>query len=222
MNWISRILSIALLGIMSASCLTIKESYVFKKNGSGTMHYQIDMSEMAMLLKSAIEEDEEASAGVSEMDLSDIAAKLSDVSGISNVKHEQNMEEFIFDVSFKFKDIQSLNEALSVVFKQSEESGQTPPSFSWDGNKVTRTHSLSGELTDGFLDGEDEESEQARMFLGQMTYEIDYTFAKPIKVVYGPESAQVGGKKDRELKVSSSFLELAETQDRLGTTIVLK
>ncbi len=43
--------ALLLFVLLMQGCLTIEENYTFKKDGSGTMEYVVDMSEMADLMK---------------------------------------------------------------------------------------------------------------------------------------------------------------------------
>ncbi|MCB0780956.1 MAG: hypothetical protein KDC03_15785, partial [Flavobacteriales bacterium] len=48
----SRLAALFLLVITLSGCITIEEHYTFKKNGSGSMEYVIDMSVMKELMDS--------------------------------------------------------------------------------------------------------------------------------------------------------------------------
>ena len=47
-----RTFRVALAALFFTGCITIEENYTFKKDGSGTMEYVLDMSEMGELIKS--------------------------------------------------------------------------------------------------------------------------------------------------------------------------
>ena len=76
---------------MLTGCITIEEHYSFKKNGSGTMKYIIDMKEMGEMLEAFADEleENEGSSSESEDDLnvgdipmSELADSLRTVAGI--------------------------------------------------------------------------------------------------------------------------------------------
>ena len=70
-------------------CITIEENYAFKKNGSGTMEYVVDMSELGDMMK-AFEElgksAEKKDDGMGTVDLKDEMAQLKTLTGIKGVK----------------------------------------------------------------------------------------------------------------------------------------
>ena len=47
----TRLLALLALLVAFTGCITIEENYTFKKDGSGTMEYVVDMSEIGDMLK---------------------------------------------------------------------------------------------------------------------------------------------------------------------------
>jgi hypothetical protein len=128
MNRTLRSFRVAFLGLLLVltGCLTIEEQYTFKKDGSGTMTYIVDMSEMGEMMKglgkmseSLGEKDQEPM-----MDMDDEAGELKTIPGISKVKVNKKKE---WVRSIGQLPVQAtwhrLNAALNVLMKDSTNSG---------------------------------------------------------------------------------------------------
>ncbi|MEZ4825452.1 MAG: hypothetical protein R3C61_04035 [Bacteroidia bacterium] len=210
-------LMVVVLGISITSCLTFEESYVFKKNGSGSMKYLIDMSEIASLMKLNAESD---SSGDSEsLSFQDVADLLSGMDGISKVKVLDDEDKGFYGVSFDFAGITPLNQALNVLMGDEENEDFT--FFSFDGNVITHNHLLA---TDALPPGMDdpETEEQVSGFLQQMKYKLNFSFASPVKVVYSGAESEITGKKDKAVSIETNFRTLLEDASTLNSSIVLK
>jgi hypothetical protein len=117
-------------------CLTIEENYTFKKNGSGSMEYVVDMSELGEMVKGldALSEDKDKPKDdLGMLDLKDNIEQLSTIPGISKVKLQK--QEWVQRISFRFNDLNALNSALNVLLPDS--SGESHRFFAWEGRART-------------------------------------------------------------------------------------
>src|SRR5690606_20840118 len=84
------------LAVVLSGCLTIEEHYTFKKNGSGTMEYVVDMSELGELISAFDAFDttgENATQGqMSTLDMDEEVEALKAISGIKKVKLTREKE----------------------------------------------------------------------------------------------------------------------------------
>lgn len=217
---------IAGLILLMPACITIEETYSFKKNGSGEAKYVIDMSEVASLIKMA-QEEEGVDLG-DEMDMSIFSDRLMGISGISKVENIGSEEEFIFGVSFRFDGISSLNDALNALNSGEDIMGSAYHEFfKKDGKTITRNHKMSealdlNELMGGMGNGEEGEMEQMMMFMESMKYKLNMTFKKPIQAVYTSASSKFLDKKNKQVEITASFKEVLASQEVLNASIVTK
>ncbi|RMG58485.1 MAG: hypothetical protein D6722_23515 [Bacteroidetes bacterium] len=211
------------LAVGVTSCLTFEESYVFKRNGSGSMRYLIDMSEMKPMLD--MREGGLSDEQMEDLSYADAAAQLANLEGISGVEVLDDPENFHFGVAYDFENIEALNAALNLLLNSDEEEGVKEPHtfFTMEGKTITRTHLPGESPTSGLFEDEDEETAaQATAFLESMTYRINFEFAKPVKVAYAQTEAKIGGRKNKALQLESNFMEIAEDAAVLNATVVLK
>lgn len=114
-------------------CITIEENYAFKKNGSGTMEYVIDLSELGDMMKtlnSAGDGEPKSDGDISTMDMNDEVAALKGIPGIGKVKLNTK-KAWVQRLSFSFKNVTALNAALNVLMPDS--TGVAYPFFKWEG-----------------------------------------------------------------------------------------
>jgi hypothetical protein len=206
--------------ISLASCITIEESYTFKSNGSGTMKYTIDMSEMSSLLAMA-EEEEGANPMGQDLSFVDIADKLNDIQGISGAEAIEDKEKYLYGLNFKFEDLNALNRALNKILID-DPKAEIHTFFKVTDGVITRTHLMTKDMNTSDLLGDDESSEYAMQIMESMTYRLKFAFKKPVKAIYSSASAEMGGKKNREVVIQANFKELSEDIQTLSTSIVLK
>lgn len=107
---------IVLLCLFLTGCLNITEEIFLEKNGSGHYVSTLDLSKMKEMLD-MVKAFAPDSADAKDMDLSkldsvqDMLGDFSGIPGITNIKKEKK-DENTFIVSFDFKDIKALNEAM--------------------------------------------------------------------------------------------------------------
>lgn len=182
----------AILMIALTGCLTIEENYTFKKNGSGSMEYVVDMSEMGELMNSIAEmnKTEDGSAmptDLGTLDMKEELAALKKISGIKGVKLDQK-KKWVQRVNFKFKDITALNAALNVLMPDS--SGQPHEFFRWEDNTLVRTNNrhayevgagmAKDETSEDPETADGEEGMDMGAFLDAMKYRYSFKFANEV------------------------------------------
>lgn len=192
------LLATCVLCMVLVSCITIRENYNFKSDGSGTMEFVLDASEMGKLLKGMdLGESSGAGEGMKLMEKTDALKALPD---ISKVKAKD--KDFVETVSFAFANIEALNAALNVLMPDSTSLHHR--FFAWEGNTLVRTgNNITSEMSDGgdlfgTMDGESEEADaKALEVLRSMKYELNFTFKDEVRaadVAPGVERTSVGAK----------------------------
>ena len=223
---INKLLSILASAVLLLSgCITIEEHYSFKKNGSGSMTYVIDMTEMGEMMKTFGDEMDEAGVEDEEgeddsMDLGDVSFEemldtLNTLSGISKVS-VNDKNEWIHKISFSFKDLDALNNALNVLMNDKGKSVDHV-FFRKDGNKIIRQHNESAED----LGEEMSEEEDDMGILESMKYKMTYSFKGKLKDVKGGTgSTTTMGAKTFEL--DTDFKNISENEDALDLTFTFE
>jgi hypothetical protein len=216
-----------LLLLVFSSCLTIEEHYTFRRDGSGTMTYVVDMSGMGEMMDDLDRMTKEA-AGPEEpvMDLDEEAAALRLLPGISRVKVNKG-KEWVRSVRFRFRDIDALNAALNVLMPDS--SGVAHTFFSWEGNTLVRRNnrfaselgaSMSGADDDeGAADGE--EALDLGVLLGSMKYTYSFKFANPISGTTSEDGVIQERKGRREVRWNTDWSVIAKNDKALDLRIDL-
>jgi hypothetical protein len=211
----------ALLALFTG-CLTIEENYTFKKNGSGTMEYVLDLSEMGEMLK-AFGGDEAGKDKGGNMDMSDHAARLRQLPGISKVKLDS--KEWVQRISFSFKDLDALNAALNVLMPDSV---GTHTFFAWEGNTLVRTsnryaHSLGAGMAEASDEGDNgEEGFSMATMLDMMKYKYSFKFANAIEPVAVADGVHQETKGTKQVFVDTDFGVIAKDPKALDLRIPVK
>ncbi|MCB0835603.1 MAG: hypothetical protein KDE26_02045 [Bacteroidetes bacterium] len=202
-----------------SSCLTLSESYEFKKNGSGSMTYLIDMSELVAILK--IAESNESEEKIStQFSFTELGEKIEEIEGVSQVKVLDDPENYKFGVTFKFKGIEPLNQALNSILITNPKD-KKHDFFKMEGNTIIRTHLINKNVLTSQLEGSDI-PDQNFSLMESMLYKLNFSFPKPVKVVYSSAEAEMVGKKNRKVNIEASFKTLLDDETALNTSIVLK
>jgi hypothetical protein len=214
-----------LLLVAFSSCLTIEEHYTFRRDGSGTMTYVVDMSAMGEMMDDLDRMTKEA-AGPEEpvMDLDEEAAALRLLPGISRVKVGTG-KEWVRSVRFRFRDIDALNAALNVLMPDS--SGVAHTFFSWEGNTlVRRNNRFASELgasmggADGDEDAADgEEALDLGLLLGSMKYTYHFKFSNAITGTTSEEGVVQERKGRREVLWNTDWSVIAKNDKALDLRI---
>ncbi len=185
-----RLAALALV-VLATGCITIEEHYTFKKNGSGTMEYVVDMSSMAGLKdafdKSGDLEKERKKDKKKDKD-NDLMAtgfdgkaeQLKSLDGIKRVKQKSEKDGFIQRISFAFADLEALNRALNVLMPDSAGTQQT--FFRWEGRTLVRTNNQYAKELGGDMAG-DSDSTDLSGILASMKYKYSFKFAEQVAEV---------------------------------------
>ncbi|MBL8001530.1 MAG: hypothetical protein JNL05_06170 [Flavobacteriales bacterium] len=206
-----------------SSCLTIEENYTFKKDGSGTMEYVIDLSAFADLMKSmeGLSDGKSSTDGMGEMDMKEESARLKAIKGISKVKVKEEKDGFVQRLSFRFADINALNEALNVLMPDS--TGQQQGFFNWEGNTLVRhTNRFAEELGGDMASGEEGDSTDVSGILKTMQYKFSYTFAEDIGEVGIAEGVLREDPSARQVKLSTDWSVIMKDPQALDMRIAVK
>ncbi len=223
-----RIAWAGVLALFFTGCLTIEENYTFKKNGSGTLEYVVDMSELGELLK-AFEEmgDNGEGAGAQEqigtLSMEDEVEALKRVPGISAVKLN-NKKQWVQRVQLRFKDVTALNAALNVLMPDS--TGKPHEFFRWEGSTLVRTNNRHAyELGAGMAQAEDpsEEGEDMDMsaLLGSMKYKFSFKFAQDISETTTAARMNKEAAAKREVRFDTDWSVIAQDREALDLRIQL-
>lgn len=204
-----------LLVVVFSGCLTIEEHYTFRKNGSGSMTYVVDLSELGALVESFGDggKGEGATNGAGMMDMTEQVNKLRNLPGIRKVKLNTK-KKWVQRISFDFADVPSLNRALNELMRDS--SGVEHEFFRWEGSTLVRTNNRHAhELGAAFAKSEEEPQEDTEegldmsAMLEAMKYRYSFKFTSAVDlqgVAQGVEVERVSGK---EVKLSTDFAVIA-------------
>src|SRR5262245_55892463 len=97
-RWSLALLLVLAIGL--SGCLTIEENYTFKKDGSGTMEYVIDASELFKLMEGLPGKEKTGDSGKDGMDLKEKLQGLKTIAGIGKVKLKEEQKGAIQRVRF--------------------------------------------------------------------------------------------------------------------------
>lgn len=197
-----------------SGCLTIKESYSFKKNGAGTMSYQVVFDQMDATFGESGEELIPQS-----WSFDSLARVLHNIPGISNIELTGDPSLSEFGLKYKFESITSLNHALSrMLLADTTEVFQY---FAREHGVWVRKHKADRmSFSDGFVSKSRDERQVAAM-LQKLDYEITMEFKKPVFVAYSGVEARIGGRKSKEIRLKATLADLSLNPDMLSTTILL-
>lgn len=218
--FVSRIFIFCTIGIIASSCLTFEESYSFNKDGSGTMEYTIDMSEISSMIKMAQAMD--TTGEVQEITLEDKIDKIKDINGITGVMDQSDSEKGILKLSFDFKDLDVLNEALIYVLND----GNAPAGFKYftrEGKTIHRRYHAAQNGLPGLDElGDDENAAQAMAMINSMEYTVNLNFVRPVAVVYATAEVDIEGAGSKSVSLNTNFKDILEDSENLGMSVVLR
>lgn len=193
------------------SCLHIIEEATFRNNGSGSYKMTLDMSEMKGMMDMfkgmedgnvlGTEGDSTSIQGEGDYtppaepttgdpmgglgdEMSNVAASIKGVQGISNVIEIKDTSNFNFGYSFDFTDVAALNRALKIINKDKYDT-KVEEIFRFNGKSFERlgVGDLGAEMQKAMMEngGEGAEGDEggmdmAKMFLADMSYKQIYHF----------------------------------------------
>jgi hypothetical protein len=143
--------------------------------------------------------------GMKELDMKDEASLLKGIPGISKVRTKAEKDGFIQRVSFGFKDVNALNQALAVLLKDS--SGTAHAFFAWDGSTLVRTNNrFATEMgSDIGQDEEGSDSLDTGALLKSMHYKYDFKFATPVGEVVKADGVLREDPSPKEVKFDTDW-----------------
>ncbi len=218
---LAHLLSALAAVVLFAGCLTIEENYTFKKDGSGTMEYVVDMSELGEMLKSleGLGDGKGGDEGTGDMDMKDQAARLKGLPGIGKVK-VKNREKYVQVLSFRFKDLAALNGALNVIMPDS--TGAMHEFFRWEGSTLVRTNNAHAlEMGDDMGGGIASDSTDPTAILQSMHYKYSFTFAEAIRERQVAEGVVQDSPEPRRLKLDADWSVIMKDPTALDLRITL-
>ena len=207
--------------LLTTGCLTIEENYTFKKNGSGTMEYVVDLSAMAEMMKSLDKgdkkgDDKESPAA---MGLEEQSKALKKLEGIKKVKLKQEEDGYIQRVSFAFTDLDALNRALNVLMPDSTGVQQT--FFHWEGNTLVRVNNRHANEMGGEMTGGEGDSTDLSGMLESMKYKYSFKFPDAIRDVALADGVLREDPKPKEVQLSTDWSVIMKDPTALDLRITL-
>ncbi len=178
-----RMAALALI-VLATGCLTIEENYTFRKDGSGTMEYVVDMSDVKGMADMFSDKGDKKSGKKPKEDgpITGSDAKvgsLKKLEGIKKVKIKNEQDGFVQRISFAFKDVDALNRALNVLMPDS--TGAQHAFFRWEGSTLVRTNNRYAEgLGKEMGGGTGTDTTGTAEVLKAMHYKYNFKFAKGI------------------------------------------
>jgi len=200
--------------LLFTGCLTIEEHYTFKKDGSGTMEYVVDLSEMGVLMESFSEMGEgskdDKGQGMGAMEMGPQVEALKSVPGISKVKLNTK-KKWVQRISFSFKNVTALNAALNELMRDS--SGTKYEFFRWEGETLVRTNNkhayeLGAGMAKGEVDPDAEEGEEGMdmsAILETMKYKYSFKFARDIVTTSSAEGVAKQAVGSKAVQLETDF-----------------
>jgi hypothetical protein len=216
------LLAIACIVVL-AGCITIEENYTFKKDGSGTLEYVIDLSSFADLMKSMKEMSDDKGKGdesIGDMDMKDEMQRIKGIEGISKVKVKEEQDGFVQRLSFRFADVNALNKALNVLMPDS--SGQEKAFFAWEGSTLVRTTNRFAKEMGSDIASDGDDTTDVSGILKMMQYKYSFAFAEEIAEVGIAEGVVREDPSAREVKLSTDWSVIMNDPRALDLRIAVK
>jgi len=211
--------AIALCALLCCTaCFDLQENLFLKKDGSGTFSFVIDMSQfksmMAMFddvgksLDSKDKKNERKNKTETKKSPSDklnstfekTRRKLLNTAGISNVKTIEDSSSLNFGISFDFKNIAALNEAMNKLFDDDDSSGTETKKvtyFEYKDNQLSRLEALDSKSILGKSSSMSEKGPQTNsenplygmeQLFGTVSYTMNYEFENKVSSVKNENS----------------------------------
>lgn len=220
---------LAVLGllVLFTGCITIEENYTFKKDGSGTMEYVLDLSAMGEFLKSMEQMSDDKGGkdkkqGLNGMELTEKLDALKKIPGIKKVGLKKEEDGYIQRVSFAFQDINALNAALNTLMPDS--TGAQKAFFNWDGNTLVRTNNLHAhDLGETMAKGDSSSTDSATVMgiLQSMQYKYSFAFANDVSATEQVDGMVKEMPDSRKVKLSTDWSVIMRDPKALDLRITL-
>jgi hypothetical protein len=210
------------------SCFDLREDINLRKDGSGTYALLLDMSRSREMINFAKQsaneagENDEAGFSIADSGFVQLANSLGQLPGISDAKNVKDDVDFIYGITFKFNNLQALNNALLEISQSSDRERLTTNFYSADKKTFTKADIFYLKAFAEPLLGEGEKSDEENRNIGMLTgnslYVFNFTTEGKIKSVTEP-AVKVG---ENSARVSVSLTELYAKGINSGTIIKLK
>ena len=206
--------------LLLTSCITIFEKYKINADGSGTLEYIIDMSEMYEMMAAFSDSTEEMDMSGFDESMRETLPGLKNLSGISNIELTGNPTKFIAGVKFDFNNFDALNKAMAILFMNEEKSEDKTKYVEIKGKNFTRFGLTSKEFNkEALLGSEELDEETMKTLLESMKYKISVEFEKPVKKV---TSMAVLTQEKNSVLIETNLSEIFNNSDYLKTIIKTK
>lgn len=200
-------------------CFDIQENVFFKKDGSGTFTFQVDLNDMKSMMsmfaniQPAGEKDEKATPASPyeriNSSFEEAIGKLGSIKGISNVHTIEDTASSKFGLAFDFNTVTSLNKAMNKIFQDdTSKNARQTDYFEWKGNELIRHEQLDSKFIvgkTGTLSGSKSTSPAGKignidqLFSG-VSYTATYSFEKKISSCQNQAAVISGDKRQISIK----------------------
>lgn len=194
------------------ACFDLQENLFLKKDGSGTFSFIIDMSQFKSMmtmfdgvgksLDNKSNKDEKTTAPNDKLSTTfeKTRRKLLNTEGISNVKIVEDTANLNFGISFSFKTVVSLNDAMNKLFEEDDSlktNRKKVTYFEYKDNQLTRLEALDSKSILGKSSSMVEKSPDVNsenplfnveQLFGTISYTMNYEFENKISSVKNQQS----------------------------------
>lgn len=227
MRYLGFVLLLAVSSFTLTGCFELLEEVHYRKDGSGTYKFTMDMSQMKAMLEMAMSADTTGSVNLDTLSAMprEMSKKLQGMPGITNIKEINDMENFVFGVEYEFKDIEALNNATMASSIDPELGKAAERVFTGSKKSFERLNSkaMASALDEAMgAAGEGEEAEMAMMFLKDVSFTFVYNFDRKVKKVSNSLAKISDDKKSVTLKYFLFDEERGGKKGSVGNAIKLK
>lgn len=214
--------------LFATGCITIEEHYTFKKNGSGTMEYVVDMSSTKGMMdamdtggektKKKKKEKQQKNDSPMVTGSDERVKQLKQLEGIKRVKLKEEEDGYVQRISFAFKDLDALNRALNVLMADS--SGVQQTFFRWEGNTLVRTNNQYAKEMGGSMTGMADSTDLTSM-LESMKYKYSFKFPDAIRDITLADGVTREDPKPKQVNLSTDWSVIMKDPKALDLRITL-
>ncbi len=211
---------ITLALLFFTGCVTIFEKYKINADGSGTMEYIIDMSELYEMMGAFSDSTEEIESSDMDVTLREALPELENIPGITKVELTGDVTNYVAGIRFDFKDVKALNNALAILLEDEEGTAASVNYVEFKGKTFIRNGQASQQFNKEDLFGDEEmDEESTKMIMESMKYNISVEFRKPVKKVTSLANYTV---ENNSVTVEATFAEILDNPEFMKTTIKTK
>ncbi|MCB8999161.1 MAG: hypothetical protein H6540_03705 [Bacteroidales bacterium] len=203
--------------IFLSGCITIIEKYTINADGSGSMEYLIDMSELYGMMSAMSDSSNEVNTDDLDKTMREALPGLQEISGISNIRLSGDITKYIAGIRFDFANGIALNKAMAVLLEGESTASENFSYVDIKRKTFTRYSLTSEDLNkEAILGNEDVDPETLKMILESMKYKIIVDFDKKVKKV--STLADYTIEKDT-VRIETNFSEIFDNPETLKTVI---